>query len=267
MNSSLDVTILWIVSTALQCWIAFRIFRGDFGSNFRKFALFLAVSSAFSLTLVGFQLFPSKQNRNNYGQAFVAWTYLGSLFEFFVVREICSHALDRYPAIKIASSRILNSFWIILSFIVGGWYIYLINLPAKKFPILQAAFRYQEAASLGFTLFVCLFLAFVAWMPVPLSKKILNHCFLVGALFLTATLSRFATELGALAAQKQVADYIAFLGTLPLLTAWLLRVSPVEDETLNTPKGPLNREEAASMLARLEELNRTLSHSSPKVVR
>ncbi|MCX6611457.1 MAG: hypothetical protein NTW74_11475 [Acidobacteria bacterium] len=191
MTTTLDITILWLLSVGMQVWIALRIYRGDFGASFRFFALYLSVSSVVSVFLAAIPLFTDKN-------------------------------------------------------------------------VLRAAIRYQESVSLGFTLFVLLFLAFVAWMPVPLTRRVLLHCFLAGAYFLSTTLSRFVVELGQYSAQRALSNYIGVGGACIVFGLWILKVQPGDDQTLNTPKGPVDPAQAAVMIARLEELNRTLARSGPK---
>ena len=265
MPHSLDITILWLLSVAMQLWIAFRIYRGDFGSSLRYFALYLSVASAVSIGLAVTRLFP--EQKNLYGYGFVYWSYLATFFEFLLIRELSSEALERFPAIKAASRRTLNVFWGLLIIVGGAWYLYLSSIPANKYPALMTAIRYQESVSLGFTLFVLLFLAFVAWMPVPLTRRVLSHCFLMGAFFLLTTLSRFVLELGAFAAQKALANYIGLGAACLVFALWIVKVQPSDDDTLNTPKGPVDPAQAAVMIARLEELNRTLERSGTKSIR
>ncbi len=265
MPHSLDISILWLLSIAMQIWIAIRIYRGDFGSSFRFFALCLSLSSLVSLALAALPIFTAQKNL--YGRVFVYWSYIASIFEFLLIRELSSEALERFPAIRAASRRTLNIFWAVLIIVGGAWYLYLSSIPANKYPILRAPIRYKESVFLGFTLFVLLFLAFVAWMPVPLTRRVLIHCFLMGALFLLTTLSRFVLELGPFAAQKTLADYVGIGGAVLVFGTWILKVQPSDDQTLNTPRGPVDPSQAAVMIARLEELNRTLARSGPKGIR
>jgi hypothetical protein len=264
-DTSLESLILWWLGIALQACIAYRILRHQSVIPFRFFGLYVALSVAFSLALNAFSAKTS--NKSTYAYIFLVWTYSATIFEFFLIREVSSEALRRFPAIRIASRRTLNLFWAILIVVGDAWYLYLKSLPAQKFPLLYAALRYQESVALGFTLYILLFLAFVAWMPVPLPRNTLNHSLLTGALFLVVTLSRFAAELGDYQAQKHIVDLIGQGGTLLVFALWLLKIKISPDDTLNTPKGEVSTEDAKVMLARLEELNSTLSRSGPKALR
>lgn len=260
MSTALDIRILWWLTILFEIWIAARIFRGNLGPSYRFFGIYLIVSAVLSLFLnyLSFVL----KSRYYYGLTFIIWSYASSIFEFLAIRELSSSALDRFPAIRAASAKTLGGFAGVLVVLGAGWYFYLSSLPTgRPTAIVQAAMRYQESAALGFTLFVFLFLAFVAWMPVPLSKNTLNHAFLMGAFFLVITLSRFSIELGAFATQKRLADYIGLGGSVLVFAIWTVRIRARRDSTLNTPKGPLNPDEAAVMLARLEELNVSLARS------
>jgi hypothetical protein len=86
----------------------------------------------------------------------------------------------------------------------------------------------------------------------------------MGAFFLSITLSRFAIKLGDFLEQKQLANYIGIGGTLVVFILWLVKIRSSDDHTLNTPKGPLDPTEAAVLISRLEELNRTLARSGTK---
>jgi hypothetical protein len=262
MTNSLDITILWSLSVLLQLWIALKIFRGDFGASLRFFAIYLSLSSVVSVFLAVIPLFTDKKDL--YGYFFICWSYLATAFEFVLIRELSSEAFQRYPAIMTASRRTLNAFWAVLILVGGAWYLYLSSIPANKYPILRAAIRYQESVSLGFTLFILLFLAFVAWMPVPLTRPVLLHCFLVGAYFLFTTMARFILELGQYSAQRMLANYVGLGGSVLVYCLWIVKVKPSDDQTLNTPKGPVDPAQAAVMIARLEELNRTLARASTK---
>ena len=264
MSSALDIKILWWLSIAIQLWIAARIYQGKLGSSFRFFGLYLAISSCESICL-SILTFTAK-SQYYYGLVFIIWTYASSIFEFLVIRELSSSALERFPAIRAASARTLTAFWVLLIAIGGAWYLYLRSLPTlKNVALIQSALRYQESVALGFTLFVLLFLAFVAWMPVPLSRNLLNHAFLTGAFFLVVTLSRFSVELGAFTTQRNIADYVGVGGVLAVFLVWNFKITKQDDNQLNTPKGPVDPEAASLMIARLEELNRSLSRSGPKV--
>jgi len=268
MTQSLEISILWWLSILLQGWIAIRIFRGSLFPALKFFAIYVSLSASFSIFLALFANFST--NKNLYGYCFISWTYASSIFEFLVILELSSKALEPFPAIKSASRKILTAFWVVLILVGGAWFVYLNSLPTqKKTSLLLPALRYQESVALGFTLFILLFLAFLAWMPVPLTRNLLNHCFLMGAFFLLITLSRFAIKLGDFLVQKEFANYIGLGGTLIVFILWLARIRASDDHTLNTPKGPLDPAEAAVLISRLEELNRTLARSgtSPRGIR
>ena len=266
MNFTLEIWILWFLNTALQTGLILKMFRTGLRFSFPHFCLYLAVSLLITLLQFSLRLYFPKE-KDLYAWIFVIWSYLSSFFEFLLIRELNTSALAPFPAIRSASTRTLNAFWGILIAVGAAWYIYLSSSPIVKYPILVTAIRYHDAVALGFTLYILLFLAFVAWMPVPLSKNVLNHTFLIAAYFLSIALSRFVVQMGSLAAQSSVANYISLGGASIVFLIWMIKIRPGQDDTLNTPKGPLNREEALEMLARLEELNRTLSRSGSKVLR
>ncbi len=266
MNFTLEIWILWFLNTALQTGLILKMFRTGLRFSFPHFFLYLAVSLL--ITLLQFSLlFFFPKERDLYAWIFVIWTYLSSFFEFLLIRELNTSALARFPAIRSASARTLNVFWGILIAVGATWYIYLSSSPIVKYPILITAYRYHDAVALGFTLFIFLFLAFVAWMPVPLSRNVLTHTFLLAAFFLTISLSRFIVQIGLISTQLNLANYINLCGTSLVFLFWMIKIRPGHDDTLNTPKGQLNQEEAKQMLARLDELNRTLARSGPKVLR
>jgi len=266
MNPALDIEVIWCLCIMMQLWIAYRIFRGQLGASFNNFALYLTLSALVSIFRFSLPFFT--RNQNIYGYSFLIWTYAGTIFEFLIIRELTANAFAGFPAIRAASRMTLNVFWSILIVVGAAWFWHLNTLHTQKsIALLLSAIRYQEAAALGFTLFVFLLLAFLAWMPVPLSRNLLNHSFLIGAFFLVVTLSRFSVELGEFASQRQLADYIALGGQLVVLFVWDRRIRVMDDNGLRTPKGPLNPQQAEVLIGRLDELNEALVRSGPKVFR
>ncbi len=265
MPDSIILQLLWLLSVLAEAALAWQITVAGMGAQFNLFRMYLIASVCASVaTAVGGFAFGATYA---YAYLFMAWCYLSTVFEFLVLVELTAIALKPFPAIQSALRRTLQAFWVILICIVCGWYHYLALNPADKFPVLRAAIRYQDATSIGFAIFVFIFLAFLAWMPVPLSRNRLAHSFLIGALFLCTALSRFLPELGNFSTLSEMGDYIGVVGTLTVSIAWLVRIKPVSDDTLNTPKGPVNRADAEQMLQRLSELNRTLARSGPRLLR
>lgn len=266
MNLPLNIRILWWLTIALQVWIAYRIFRGYLGQSFRAFGWYAALSSLVSISLSLITFIP--KSKYYYGLFFIIWTYAVSIVEFFLIRELVTDALRPYRAIRDAYTRTLAGFAIVLAALGSFWYLYLSSFPTGKgSAIIQAALRFQQSVALGFTLFVFLFLAFLAWMPVPLTRNLMRHCFLMGALFLAITVSRFSVELGTFAIQKSIADYIGLGGVVIVLTIWCSKIRTGADNSLATPKGPIDTAAATVLAARLEELDQSLARSGPKVFR
>ncbi len=265
MPLSTNVQILWLLSVLAEAALIWRISATGLGAQFALFRVFLIGSVTASVS-VAVAVFGFK-SLNAYGSLFVGWGYLSTAFQFCVLFELTSLALKPFPAIQVASRRTLQAFWGILIIVGAGWYYYLSLNPADKFPLLRAALRYQDSVSIGFAIFVFIFLAFLAWMPVPLSRNQLTHSFLMGAFFLCLALSRFLPEFGKFSTQAELGSYIGLGGTLLVSLAWLSRIQPGPDDTLNTPKGPVNRAEAERMLQRLAELNASLARSSPRILR
>ena len=265
MPDSTHLRLLWLLSVLAEAALVWRITTTGMATQFALFRVYLIASITASLaTAIGGLVFSGSYA---YHYLFIAWCYLSTVFEFLVLHELSSLALKPFPAIQAASRRTLQAFWVILIVIVVGWYCYLSLSPADKFPVLRAALRYQDSTSIAFAIFVFIFLAFLAWMPVPLSRNRLAHSFLMGALFLCTALSRFVLELGNFAAQAELGNYIGGLGTVFVAVVWLARVKPGPDDTLNTPRGPVNRAEAEQMLQRLSELNAALARSGPRMLR
>lgn len=265
MPESSFLHIFWLLSVLAEVAVVVRITQTGLGQQFKLLRVYLVASTLASLaTAVAYYGF---RDYYAYGYIFVAWAYLSTVFEFLVIQELCSSALVPFAAIRIASRRTLQGLWIVLVVVGAAWYHYLTLVPIEESPILRAAIRYQDSVSVGFALFVFVFLAFLAWMPVPLSRNQLNHSFLMGALFLFIGLSRFILEFRIFAKQIDLGSYIGLGGTLIVWVIWLIKIKPGKDESLNTPKGPVNRAEAEAMLDRLEELNRTLSRSGPGMLR
>ena len=253
--------ILWVFSILAELAVVWKIGHSALGAQFRFFRLFVSTSVAVSLITMFVVFFLKSVNWHGY--IFVRWSYLSTVFEFLVIRELCTLALKPFPAIQAASRRVLQSAWVILIAVFAAWYWYLSLQPTARFPILRAAIRYQDATSVCFALFIFLFLAFLAWMPVPLSRNHLNHSFLVGGLYLCIAIARFVTEFGTFGQQVEIANYLSMGASLVVSILWLITITPGQDDTLNTPRGPVDRAEAEKMLSRLSELNATLARTGP----
>lgn len=266
MSLSFDlVSISWVLGLIAQAAIIWRISQAGLGKTFTWFRNYMLVSLLCSL-LQMFILYVVG-HPTIYAWVYVGWAYLATVFQFFVIRELTAVALQPFPAIQVASRRTLLVFWVVLILVGFAWYYYLSLQAVESSPILRAAIRYQASASIGFALFIFLFLSFLAWMPVPLSRNHLNHCFLVGALFLLSALAKFLTEFGSYNQTRVFAGQIGLIGAFVIYSLWAIRIRPGPDDTLNTPRGRINREEAEVMLARLDQLNRALEKSEPGAVR
>lgn len=255
------INILWFFGILAELAVVWKIAHTGLGSQFRFFRLYLAASAAASLLTMFFV--SVLKSPDWHGYIYVRWVYLSTVFEFFVIQELCTLALKPFPAIQAASKRTLQASWVILIAVFAAWFWYLSLQPVARFPILRAAIRYQDATSVCFALFIFFFLAFLSWMPVPLSRNHLNHSFLVGALYLCLALARFLTEFGTFGQQVQLGNYIAIGAALLVCLVWFVGIKPGNDDSLNTPRGPVNRAEAEKMLSRLSELNATLARSHP----
>ncbi len=255
------INILWYLSILVELAVVWKIVHTGLGRQFQFFRLYLAASATASLSMIAAAFFLKDPNWQGY--IYVRWVYLSTLFEFLVILELCNLALKPFPAIQAASRRALQVAWVLLVVIFAAWYWYLSLQPAARFPILRAAVRFQDASTVCFALFIFLFLAFLSWMPVPLSRNLLNHSFLVGALYLCIASSRFLTEFRTFGLQVQLANYISVGTTLLLCLLWFVVIKPGQDDSLNTPRGPVNRADAEKMLSRLSELNATIARSGP----
>jgi hypothetical protein len=162
---------------------------------------------------------------------------------------------------------VLSFLWFILAVSILSWFAYLSSSPAKKFPKLIAAIRYHESVDVGFCLFILLFLGFIAWMPVPLSHNLLTHAFLLTGHFVLVALAYFLAQLEQFEVDFKLSNYLSLGGTSILYVLWALRLNASDSLALNTTRGQLKFEEAESMLARLAELNDTLSRSGPRILR
>lgn len=263
MLFSADVWILWIANTALQAAVVWFVSRRQLRPYFSHFQLYLALALLLTCTqMCILQLFPKQKNL--YGYIFVYWSYLSTILEFLAIREVSASALARFPAIRAASSRTLFAFWGVIIAVGVAWYFYLASSSAEKFPFLVTALKYHDAASVGFTLYILLFLVFITWMPVPLHRSLMNHTFLLTCYFIAMSLSRFVVSVGKFESQQVIANYISLGGSATVFLFWILRVNSVPDETLNTPAGPLNAEEAKRLMLRLEDLNASLSRSATR---
>jgi hypothetical protein len=266
MPAAVDVRTLWLLNFALGAWLLVRLSGRLRGIPFVYFRLYLAWSLLVSFVMAAVPaLFP--QEKNLYGWIFIFTSYASTIFEFLTILELSNLALEKFPAIRLASFRLLSLLWLILAISILSWFAYLSSAPAKKFPKLIAAIRYHDSVDVGFCLFILLFLGFIAWMPVPLSHNLLTHAFLLTGHFVLVALAYFLAQLEQFEADFKLSNYLSLGGTSILYALWALRLNPSESPVLATPRGELNLEEAQGMLARLAELNDTLSRSGPRILR
>lgn len=266
MPAAVDVRLLWLLNFGLGVWLFVRLSGTLRTVPFVYFRLFLCWSLLISfLTAALSALFP--EEKNLYGYLFIFSSYATSIFEFLTILELSNQALEKFPAMRLASLRVLSFLWFTLAVTILGWFFYLSTSPATKFPKLMAALRYHDAVDVGFCLFILLFLGFLAWMPVPLSHNVLTHAFLLTGHFVVVALAYFLAQLNLIESDFKLSNYLSLGGTAVLYLFWGLRLQPHESPVLKTPRGELNLEEAEGMLARLAELNDTLSRSGPRILR
>jgi hypothetical protein len=258
MNFPAEIWILWIGSALFQASVIVEISRRRLQGSFRFFQFLLI----YFLCIMFLSVSARTVTRSDgaYSILFLANCYLSTVFEFLAIQELSRQALGRFPAIRAASTRTLLGLWGGIMVLVAIWFTYLNAVPADKSPLLVAAIRYQDSVSVGFTIYILLFLAFLTWMPVPMTKALLHHAFLLSCYFISSSLAHFVAQDGDYRSQHLLASFIQSGGTAVVCLLWLLRIrTEGQDETFNTPRGPLNSAEAERLFARLEELNTVLS--------
>lgn len=254
--------IVWILNFLLMLAVLVRMRQLGIGKTYAHFRNFLVVNVVSS----GFMIFTlyvlGKKFQELYGYQYIAKNYYLSVFQFLFVLEIIAQTLRPYPAIERASRNTLKAFWGMIAVIGASWYLYLTQLPPGKTHIMiRTAMRYQDAVCIGFTLFLILTLGFFTWMPVPLSSNARIHVLLSTLYFAALALSRFAAEISSIPDVRAIVGYIGNAGSIVQLVGWLFLIRPPGDG-LTTVRGPLDRDEANRLLARMEKLNETLSRSA-----
>jgi hypothetical protein len=260
-------TAVWLVNQVAVLFAILMAFRKGLIGEYRYFCLYLGCGALASAVL--FYHWNFSRNMNRYSEVYVAWGYAGPVFYLLAISEVLRLTLHRFPAIEMASKRLLRFVWIALALFGLGWYLYLVSASRVPSAFLRAALSYEQASTTSFALFIIVFLAFVAFMPVPMSPVKLRHCFLLGGAFLTMGVSRLLVLLNTdFLRSREIASYIGMLGSAILLSLWGLRMQRDRpDAPLATPKGILDREEAEEYLARLEDLNETVAKSGPRLLR
>lgn len=260
-------TAVWVVNQLAALFAIAMAYRKRLLNEYRYFCLYLGCGSLASAIL--FYFWKIAPNGNRYAEVFIVWGYLGPVFYLLAISEVLKLTLGRFPAVELASKRILRIVWICLAVFGFAWYFYLISQSKVPFPELRAGLSYQQASTTGFALFVLAFLAFVAFMPVPMSPVKLRHCFLLGGTFLMMGVSRLLVILNTdFRTAREIGSYVGMLGSVILLILWALRMErDLPDAPLATPKGVLDREEAEVYLSRLEVLNKAVARSGPRILR
>ncbi len=256
---SAELWIFWTASAILRLSVISAISLRRLQPYFRFFQIYLVFSLIITSLLAVAQNFPLSSNA--YSIVFVTRCYLSACFEFMAIQEVSRQALARFPAIRAATTNTLLGLWALIAVLVGIWYMYLSSTPANRSPFLLGAIRYHDSVSVGFTLFSLVFLAFLTWMPVPMTKSLMTHAFLLSCYFISNALALFVAQDGDYSQQYLLASFMQLGGTAAVCLIWLVRIRVVEDDTFNTPRGPLNSMEAERLFARLEELNTSLSRA------
>jgi hypothetical protein len=264
--SSLE-TAVWVVNQLAAIFAIIMAYRKDLIREYRYFCLYLGCGSLASAIL--FYHWNFSRDGNRYAEVFIGWGYVGPIFYLLAINEVLQLTLGRFPAVEIASRRILGIVWSLLAIFGVGWYFYLVSTSKLPFPALTAGLSYQQASTTGFALFILAFLAFVAFMPVPMTSVKLRHCFLLGGTFLMMGVSRLLVLVNTdFRIAREVGSYVGMLGSVILLVLWALKIDKdTPHAPLATPKGELDREEAEVYIARMEDLNKTVSRSGPRFLR
>jgi hypothetical protein len=264
--SSLE-TAVWIVNQLAQIFAIVMAYRKGLIREYKYFCLYLGCGSiASAILLYYWKLAP---DGNRYAEVFFGWGYVGPIFYLLAINEVLKLTLGRFPAVELASRRILGIVWSLLAAFGVGWYFYLVSASQLPFPELRAGLSYQQASTTGFALFLLAFLAFVAFMPVPMTPVKLRHCFLLGGTFLMMGVSRLLVLANTdFRSAREIGSYIGMLGSAILLIVWSLRMGKESfDAPLATHKGELNRDEAEVYIARMEDLNATVARAGPRFLR
>lgn len=268
MSKASPWEIAFWIANQLAIWFAlFMAWRKCLLREYRNYCLYLLCSALASAILFYFGMI--SENRERYAEIYFAWGYLEPVFFLLAISEVLRLSFGRFPAIEVASRRILRSVWVALALFGAIWYFYLNNYSQLPFPVLRASLSYQQAANTAFALFLIAFLAFVAFMPVPMSSTRLRHCFLLGGTFLILAVSRLVVLLNPnFKAARTLGSFLGMGGSALLLVIWALRMKPEEpDAPLATPRGVLDRDEADLLLTRMEALNETVARSGPRILR
>lgn len=242
-------------------------YRKGLLKEYKYFCLYLGCGAIASAILLYF--WKIRPSGDRYAEVFIGWGYVGPIFYLLAISEVLKLTLGRFPAIELASKRILRFVWLFLAIFGFAWYFYLVSASSVPSALLRAGLSYQQASTTGFALFVIVFLGFVAFMPVPMSAVKLRHCFLLGGTFLMMGISRLLVLLNTdYRTAREIGSYVGMLGSVILLILWALRMEPdMPDAPLATPKGVLDRQEAEAYLARMEDLNETVARSGPRILR
>jgi hypothetical protein len=267
LKASALETGVWLVNQIAVLFAILMAFRKGLIGEYRYFCLYLGCGAVASAVL--FYHWNFSRNMNRYSEVYVTWGYLAPVFYTLAISEVLRLTLHRFPAIETASKRLLRIVWIALAVFGLGWYLYLVSASKVPSVFLRAGLSYQQASTTCFALFIIVFLAFVALMPVPMSPVKLRHCFLLGGIFFTMGFSRLLVLLNVdFLKAREIGSYLGMLGSVFLLILWAIRMERDRpDAPLATPKGVLDRKAADEYLARLEDLNETVAKSGPRILR
>lgn len=260
----MNLQFVWYLDVAVEFLLFIFLVRVGRVLPVPAFRAFLGTSVAVSLlslearTDAVRRIYP-----DSYPILFIAWGILCPFFYYYLCRELVSLVFSRFEGIFAASRRALAAFWTMSILFGCAWFIYLSRTPDPDLykAILLTSIRYHNAAALSFTLFVLFLVSFVCWMPVPLTRNVLVHCFVLTLFFVTFALSRLLPTLGSYEELRITASVIGVAGCALASALWLFLVNERGREGLVTPRKPLNHGEVNELLGRLDQLDQTLSRS------
>jgi hypothetical protein len=256
---------LWGGNVLAQSLLFVRIASTGYLRKYRAFAFALICSLVFTGALYATSFF--ELSRFAYSTVYMANLYFTPITYFLWIQELFRFTLQPFGAIRETARGTLRLLLVVLMVSGVCWYLYLSSHLSNGPVAITSALRYHQTCAFGFALYLLFFLAFVSFMPVPMTANLLLHCFCTGGYFLLVGVKGLLVGVFDFNQFRGPVSQLQMgLGVLLYLT-WFVRWQPQGEIGLNIASGPLDSEGSQDLLERMQALDRRLERSGARLLR
>lgn len=257
--------LLWAGNFLTQSVLLAKIASTGYLRKYRAFAFALICNLIFSGALYATNFI--ELPRFAYSSIYMANLHFTPITYFLWIQELFRLTLQPFGALRAAARNTLRLLLGVLIFSGACWYLYLSSHPSNGPVEITSALRYHQTCAFGFALYLLFFLAFVSFMPVPMTANQLLHCFCTGGYFLLVGVKGILLEVFDFNNLRGPASQLQMGLGLVLYLTWILRWQPQGEIGLNIASGPLDAEGSQDILDRMQAFDRRLERSGPRLLR